>query len=157
MPRYANDSFYTAMQLFTGIWFGAFEFALLTSDRVARMDVIALLLLAISSPVFLIGLKNKYSSSTERLFALSRPYHHIVADSLLSASTVSLLALIVFIYSRDLPFLEKGKYLTLHTGVLMLNILIFIASLLLYSHLAKTERARSSEPQKITKRRSEFQ
>jgi hypothetical protein len=139
MPEYANNSFYTSMNVFSGITFGAFEFSWLQGTFL-RLDVLTFGLLSLAPFMFLCGLKSKYTAAGVRLYALSRPYRHIFADCLFSASTVASFSLIVSIYSRGLAIIDKDLALPVHSAALLANLVMFGFSVFLFSVLAREER-----------------
>jgi hypothetical protein len=138
--EYANNSFYTAMNFFSGIMFGAFEFTWMQGSEFLRLDVLTFLLLSLAPFIFLCGLKSKYVMSGVKLYALRRPYRHILADYLFSASTAASFSVLVFIYSRGLSIIGKDMVLPAHSATLLANLVMFSFSVFLYSLLAKEER-----------------
>lgn len=136
---YANNSFYTAMNFFAGITFGAFEFTWM-QESFLRADVLAFLLLSLAPLAFLCGLKSKYVTAGVKLYALRRPYRHILADYLFSASTAASFSVLVFIYSRGLSIVNNDLVLQAHSAILLANLVMFAFSVFLYSLLAKEER-----------------
>lgn len=146
--EYANNSFYTALNFFSGITFGAFEFTWMQGTFL-RVDVLAFLLLSLAPLVFLCGLKSKYVIAGVKLYALRRPYRHILADYLFSASTAASFSVLVFIYSRGLSIIDKDLAVPAHSAVLLGNLVMFAFSVFLYSLLAKEERF-VKEPERNT-------
>lgn len=105
-----------------------------------RADVLTFLLLSLAPLVFLCGLKSKYAIAGVPLYALKRPYRHILADYLFSASTAASFSVLVFIYSRGLSILDKDLVVPAHSAVLLANLLMFSIAVFLFSLLAKEER-----------------
>lgn len=138
--QYANNSFYTALNFFSGITAGAFEFTWMQGGAFLRLDVVMFLLLSLGPLIFLCGLKSKYGSAGAKLYALRRPYRHIFADYLFAASTTASFSMIVFIYSRGLSIIEPDLVLPPHTAALLGNLVMFAIAVFLYSQLAKEER-----------------
>lgn len=137
---YANNSYYTAMNFFSGIMFGAFEFTWMQGGTFLRVDVLAFLLLSLAPFAFLCGLKSKYVTSGAKLYTLARPYRHIFADYLFSGSTAASFSVLVFVYSRGLSIIDKNMTLPAHSAILLGNLVMFAFSVFLYSLLAREER-----------------
>lgn len=136
---FANNSFYNGMQIFSGLTFGAFEFAWMQSTLM-RFDVLIFLALAFCPLAYLAGLKSKLVAAGAETFALSRPYRHIFADFLFYISITASFSTFVYIYTRDLRFSNPDGGVPPYTAILLANLVLFAISMGLYSLLAKEER-----------------
>lgn len=137
---FANGSFYNGMNVFAGLTFGAFEYALMIQGAFMRLDVVVFLLLSACPLIFLLALKNIREGAQIKTYILARPYRHIFADFLYHISVAATFATLVFVYTRGLRFIEPDLAIPPHTGVLFLNLAMFAGAMILFSILAKSER-----------------
>jgi len=129
------------MHVFSGLMFGAFEYSWMLTEVFRRLDVLMFLLLSICPLVFLVGAKAKLSNAGVQLYALRRPYRHILADFGFYIATTGSFSILVSMYSRNLPVLDKDLVVPLHTMALMANLVLFGIAVYLFSLLAKVERS----------------
>lgn len=141
---YANNSFYTGLQTFSGLTFGAFEFAWMQSTLM-RFDVLIFLALAFCPLAYLAALKSKLVSVGVKTYALSRPYRHIFADFLFYISVTASFSAFVYIYTRNLRFADPDGGVPPYTAILLINFVLFAISMGLYTLLAKEERFAASQ------------
>jgi hypothetical protein len=144
---FANNSFYNGIQTFSGITFGAFEFAWM-QGAFMRFDVLIFLALCLCPLAFLAGLKSKHVAAGVQTYALNRPYRHILADFLFYISVAASFATIVFVYSHDLKLSDQNWGVPPHTGILLANFVAFTIAMGLFSLLAKEERNKQERGRK---------
>lgn len=141
---FANNSFYAGMQTFSGLTFGAFEFAWM-QGTLMKFDVLIFLALAFCPLAYLAGLKSKLVAAGVKTYALSRPYRHILADFLFYISVTASFSTFVFIYTRNLKLSDPDWGVPPYTAILLANLVLFAISMGLYTLLAKEERLAASE------------
>lgn len=114
------------------------------SGSFMRIDVWLFGIAATSCLIAILGKKSSLNVSTlpdVKLYALARPYMHIVADFFYYSSLAASLTTLVFIWSRSLPLITDGIVVPAHTAVLIVNFFMFAVSMGMYSIFAKRERA----------------
>jgi hypothetical protein len=95
--------------------------------------------------IFLIGRKSTINIENRpdfKLYALDRPYWHIVADFLYYISIAASLSTLVFIWTRDIQLIDNKLDVPSHTLILLVNFLLYGISMFMYSLYAKRERVK---------------
>ncbi len=128
------------MQTFSGLMFGAFEYSWMLEGAFLRVDVLLFLTLASCPFIFLCGLKAKLTDANVRLYALARPFRHVIADFLFAGGATGSFSILVSAYSKGQAVIDKDYSVPPHTAILLGNLALFALAVYLFSILAKKER-----------------
>jgi hypothetical protein len=138
--RYANNSFYQYIMLLAGLTFGIGEFQVLKFADFSDARFVLLVLISIGFAVSLVIKKKRLTEKGEPLYALARPYRHILADYLCVIGITSLFSMFVYVIMNDKDFFEKGWLLSRFSLAIIFNTGCFLAGMLLLWALGVEER-----------------
>jgi hypothetical protein len=151
MQLYANNSYYQGLHLLSGLSFGAFEYSFMIRPGVF-IDVLLFFFLTFAPLAYLLMRKYQIIVYGEEPFLPSRSYIHIMMDFLFAISVSATFSIIVYIYNQKYSILGENGAVSLHSFILILNLLGVGIAMLVLRSIAVKERidvlAARRKPQK---------